>query len=168
MRRITQNIKSTFKARELLIKRKFYECIELCNAQIASTPNDFYSFYYRGQSKTHLKLYDEAIEDFEKALVNADKNSFKKLMLTEKQEVEVRIANIYRRQRKTDKALEILEKLIKDHPKYSGGYTEKAGILSDIAQYQSALDAINIAIQHSPKDKKLIDFRAELINFMTN
>jgi tetratricopeptide (TPR) repeat protein len=168
LRKLIQNIKSTSKARQLLEKQKFYDCIELCNTQIESTPNDFYSFYYRGQCKTHLKLYDEAIEDFEKALINADKNAFQKLMLEEKQKVEVRIANIYRRQRETEKALERLEKLINNYPKFSGGYTEKAGILSDQGNFQLALDNINMAIKHSPKDEKLIDFRAELIYFMTS
>ncbi|WP_057938790.1 tetratricopeptide repeat protein [Algoriphagus resistens] len=168
MIKVIQNIKSASKARELLEEQKFYDCIELCNTQIESSPNDYYSFYYRGQCKTHLKLYDEAIEDFEKALVNADKNVFQKLMLEEKQKIEVLIANIYRRQRKTDKALERLEKLINDHPQFSGGYAEKAGILSDQGHFQLALDYINMSIKHSPKDKKLIVFRAELIKFITS
>ena len=99
------------------------------------TPNDFYSFYYRGQRKTHLKLYDEALKDFNEAFINADKNTFPKLMKEEKKEVEIRIANIYRRQGKTEHALEVLEILIKKYPKYSGAYTEKAGILSDLGQY---------------------------------
>ncbi|WP_323758296.1 tetratricopeptide repeat protein [Roseivirga sp.] len=168
MRKIIQNIKSASKAREFLTEKKFYECIDLCNMQIELTPNDFYSFYYRGQCKTHLKLYDEALKDFNEALINADKNAFPKLMKEEKQEVEIRIANIYRRQRKTENALEVLEILIKKNPKYSGAYTEKAGILSDLGQYQAALDNINLAINYSPNDKKLINFRAKLINYMTN
>ena len=168
MRKVIQNIKSVSKAYELLVERKFYECIDLCNTQIESTPNDFYSFYYRGQCKICLKLYDEAIEDLETALINADKNAFQRLMSEEKQKAEVLIANIYRRQRKTEKALERLEKLIKEHPKFSGGYAEKAGILSDLRQYQLALDSINMAIQHSPKDKNLANFRAELISFLTS
>ncbi|MBS4071656.1 MAG: hypothetical protein KGZ90_10035 [Algoriphagus sp.] len=166
MRRVIKKIKSITKARKLLAERNFYECIELCNSQIKSTPNDFYSFYYRGQCKTQLKLYDEAIQDFQEALVNADKNAFPNFMKELKQEIGVRIVNIYRRQRMTEKALCYLDILIQQYPKYSGGFTERAGILSDMGQYQLALDNINIAIKHSPKDKKLIDFRAELINFM--
>ncbi|WP_425638265.1 tetratricopeptide repeat protein [Algoriphagus yeomjeoni] len=168
MRKVIQNIKSASKARQLLQEQKFYDCIELCNTQIESTPNDFYSFYYRAQCKTHLKLYDEAIQDFEEALVNADKNAFPNFMKELKQEIGVRIVNIYRRQRMTEKALGYLDILIQQYPKYSGGFTERAGILSDMGQYQLALDNINIAIKHSPKDKKLIDFRAELINFITS
>ena len=168
MRKFFQNIKSASKARALLYEQKFYDCIEVCNSQIESTPNDFYSFYYRGQCKTHLKLYDEALKDFEIALINADKNAFPKLMSEKKHEIGVRMANIYRRQRKTKEALEQLEKLIKDHPNLSGGYTEKAGILADLGQHDLALENINLAIKLSPKDKKLIDFRAELINFLTS
>ena len=89
-------------------------------------------------------------------------------MSEEKHEIGVRMANIYRRQWKTKEALEQLEKLIKDHPNLSGGYTEKAGILADLGQHDLALENINLAIKLSPKDKKLIDFRAELINFLTS
>lgn len=89
-------------------------------------------------------------------------------MKKEKHEIGVRIANIYRRQRKTKEALDQLEKLIKDHPNLPGGYTEKAGILADLGQHHLALDNINLAIELSPKDKKLLDFRAELINYLTS
>jgi tetratricopeptide (TPR) repeat protein len=167
MRRVIENIKFLSKARELLAWGKFYDCIELCNKQIESTPNDFYSFFYRGQCKTQLKLYDEAIKDFEIALINADKNVFPKSILEEKLQAEIRIANIYRRQRKTEKALEGLDQIIKNHPNYSAAYIEMAGILADIGKYELALDNINSAIKISPKDKKLIDFRADLVYFMT-
>ena len=167
MKRVIQNIKFASKARELLAEAKFYDCIELCNTQIESIPNDFYSFFYRGQCKTQLKLYDEAIKDFEIALINADKNVFPKSILEEKLQAEIRIANIYRRQRKTEKALEELDQIIKNHPIYSAAYIEKAGILADMGKYELALDNINSAIKISPKDKKLIDFRADLVYFMT-
>jgi tetratricopeptide (TPR) repeat protein len=150
------------------VNEKFHECIDLCNRQIELTPNDFFSFYYRGQCNTNLKLYDDALEDFNMALTNGSKNSFPKMVQDRMEEVEIRIANILRRKRDYKDALKSLERTIETYPKSSGAFIEKAGILSDLNRFEEALDNVNVAITLSPKNKNLLDFKTDLINIISS
>lgn len=84
-----------------------------------------------------------------------------------KQDVEFRVANIFRLERKYDLALEQLDLLIKEYPDYMNGYKEKAGIYCDMGNLRYALDSVNQGLKYNPKDQELLEFRKLLVYDLT-
>lgn len=142
-------------------------CIANCSKLIESLETDFFGYYYRGLCHVKLKFFEEAISDFETSKVNLAKNRFPTLMKEFKQDVELRIANVFRLERKYGLALNKLNLLIEEYPDYVSAYKEKAGIYADMDDSKSALDAVNHGLKHRPRDQELQEFRKLLIYNLT-
>ncbi|RIW17453.1 hypothetical protein D0X99_06935 [Algoriphagus lacus] len=142
-------------------------CISNCNVLIESMENDFFGYYYRGLCNIKLRFFEEALSDLEKSKINLMKNKFPKLMKEYNQDVELRIANLFRKERKYNLALKRIDLLLKEYPDYLNGYKEKAGIQTDMDNLQSALDSVNQGLLNSPKDQELLKFRKTLIYSLT-
>lgn len=135
----------------------------MANELTSSQENDFFGFYYRGICNTEFKYFDEALDDLESALVNLKKNKFPKIM----EEYELRIAHVFRLQRKYSTALERLDNLINHYPKYVFAYKSKAEILVDMDELNSALETVNQGLAEHPTDKELLNLRNSLVYDLT-
>lgn len=171
---LTSNIKGTYKqwkllqqVHELCAERKWLECISLANELTSAQENDFFGFYYKGLCNTELKLFDEALESFESALVNLKKNRFPKIMEEYEQETELRIAHVFRLQRRYSISLERLDKLINQYPKYAFAYKSKAGIQVDTDELRCALETVNQGLAQQSNDPELLKLRNSLIYDLT-
>lgn len=151
----------------LCVERNWLECISLAHELSSAQENDFFGFYYRGICNTEFKLLDEALEDFQFALINLKKNKFPKLMEEYEQETELRIAHIFRLQRKYPIALARLDKLINHYPKYASAYKSKAGIQIDINELKNALETVNHGLVQNPHDEELVNIRKYLVYDLT-
>ena len=148
-------------------KKNWLRCIAHCNELIESVENDFFGYYYRGLCNVKLKLLKEAIQDLKLSRTNLRKNSFPRLMIEYEQDVELRIANIFRLERNYGSALAKLDELLEKYPKYVNGYKEKAGIYTDMNDLNSALDSVNQGLKHNSNDKELQMFKKFLIYDLT-
>jgi tetratricopeptide (TPR) repeat protein len=152
---------------KLYSEKKWLDCISLANELTSAQENDFFGFYYRGICNTEFKFFDDALNDFESALVNLKKNKFPEIMEEYEQETELRIAHVFRLQRKYYTALERLDNLINHHPKYAFPYKSKAGIQVDMDELQSALETANQGLAEKPYDKELENLRNSLVYDLT-
>ena len=156
---VYQQWKRLQEVHKLYTERKWLDCISLANELTSTQENDFFGFYYRGICNTESKFFDEALDDFESALVNLKKNRFPKIMEEYEQETKLRIAHVFRLQRKHTMALERLNKLINNHPKYIFAYKSKAGIQVEINELNNALDTVNQGLKRHPNDTELQNLR---------
>ena len=145
-----------------MVNKDWIGGMNLCNQLIQLSDYDFFGFYYRGQCNVKLKLFEEAISDFEVSLVNLEKNLFPNIMKEYKLEVTLRIANVFRLTRKYDQALNKIDELLSEYPDYSRGHKEKAGILSDKGDLNSALKSANQGLKLNPDDQELERFKNSL------
>ena len=173
---LTSDLKGTYaqwkklqQVHQLCIEGRWLECISLSNELTSAQENDFFGFYYKGLCNTKLKFFEEALDNFELALINLKKNRFPKIMEEYKKETELRIAHVFRLQRKYLIALGRLDKLIKQYPKYTFAYKSKAGIQLDMDKLQDALETVDQGLSHHPKDLELQKLRNSLVyNLTTN
>jgi tetratricopeptide (TPR) repeat protein len=152
---------------KLCSERNWLDCISLANELTSTNENDFFAFYYRGVCNTEFKFFDEALIDFESALINLKKNKFPKIMEEYEQETEVRIAHIFRLERNYLSALERLDRLINRYPKCAFAYKSKAGIQVDMNELQKALETTNKGLAEHPNDKELLSLRNSLVYDLT-
>ena len=150
---IYQQWKKLQQVHKLAAKHEWYDVLSQANELTEGQENDFFGYYYKGIGNTELKLFDEAFENFEIALVNVKKNRFPKFVEEYQQEIELRLANLFRSQRMYEPALERLNQLIERYPKYLAAYKSKAGIYIDLEQLQRALDTTNEGLRHHPTDQ---------------
>ena len=153
---------------ELCSNKEWLACSALTNDLIKKSSNDFFGHYYKGICLTELRLYEDALESFKIALKNVYKNVFPKIMLEFEQETLLRIAHVYRLQRKYDIALERLSDLIVKHPSYMFAYRSKAGIYIDLNNDSQALETVNLGLKQAPKDEELLNTRKQLIYYLTS
>ncbi len=165
---IYQQWKKLQQVHKLAAKREWHEMLSLANELTEGQENDIFGYYYKGIGNTELKLFEEALENFELALVNLKKNRFPKIMEEYEQETELRIAHLFRLQRMYEPALERLNVLINKHPKYLAAYKSKAGIYIDLEQLQNALDTTNEGLSHYPTDQEFLKLRGSLIYDLTS
>ena len=158
---ILQKVEKQFQRKDWL------RCITHCNELIESIENDFFGYYYRGLCNVKLKLLKEAKLDLELSRKNLQIGRFPRLMSEYEQDVELRIANIFRLERNYVSALAKLNELLEKRPKYVNGYKEKAGIYTDMNDLKSALDSVNQGLKHNPDDMELHEFRKFLIYDLT-
>jgi tetratricopeptide (TPR) repeat protein len=168
------NIKGTYtqwkrlqQVHKLYTDRQWLECISLANELTSTQENDFFGFYYKGLCNTELKLLDEALNNFESALVNLRKNRFPWIMEEYLKETELRIAHVFRLQREYPMALERLNKLINQYPKYVFAFKSKAGVQVDIDELRNALETVNQGLSHNPNDTELQRLRNSLVYDLT-
>jgi len=147
---------------DLMVNEDWIGSMSRCNQLIQLADYDFFGFYYRGQCNVKLKLLEEAISDFEISLVNLERNRFPSLMKEYKLEVKLRIANVFRLTRKYDQALSKIDELLSEYPDYAGGHKERAGILSDKGDFNSALKSANLGLKLNPGDQELESFKNDL------
>lgn len=83
------------------------------------------------------------------------------------QETELRIAHVFRLQRKYSMALERLDKLINQYPKYAFAYKSKAGNQFDMDEPWNALKTANQGLAEHPNDKELVNLRNYLVYDLT-
>ena len=171
---LTSNIRKTYKQWKLLqeihglcVERKWLECISLADKLTSVQENDFFFFYYKGLCNTELKFLEEALNNFESALVNLRKNKFPEVMDEYEQETELRIAHVFRLQRKYATALKRLDKLVNKYPNYVYSYKSKAGIQVDMDEMQNALETVNQGLAKHPNDLELLKLRNSLIYNLT-
>ena len=164
---VYQQWKTLEQIHKLCSENNWLDCISLANELISAHKNDFFGFYYRGLCNTEFKFFDEALKDFESALINLEKNRFPMIIKEYELETELRIAHIFRLQRKYSTALERLDKLINQHPKYAFAYKAKAGIQVDMNELQDALDTANQGLAERQNDKELLNLRNALVNDLT-
>ncbi len=171
---LTSTIKGTYRqwkrlqrVHELCTKREWLDCISLANELTLAQENDFFGYYYKGICNTELKLFEDALTDFEDALVNLHKNMFPKIMEEYEQETELRIAHVFRLQRMYPTALERLDKLIEKYPNYVSAYKSKAGIQIDTDELRSALETVNQGLSQHPNDQELQKLRNSLVYDLT-
>jgi tetratricopeptide (TPR) repeat protein len=147
----------------LYSEKKWLESISLANEMIGSMEDDFYGFYYRGLCNFQLKFFEEAIEDFKRAIANAEKNKFPKVMQESIFDCNLRIAMVHRVQRNYDLALELIDSAIKLFPDSIDGHILKAHIYQDIGRTIDALDSINSGLMVKPKNSDLLKFKDNLV-----
>jgi tetratricopeptide (TPR) repeat protein len=147
----------------LYSEKKWLESIALANEMVISMEDDFYGFYYRGLCHFQLKFFEEAIEDFKRAIANAEKNTFPKLMQESIFDCNLRIAMVHRVQRNYDLALELIDSAIKLFPDSIDGHILKAHIYQDLGRTIDALDSINSGLIVKPKNSDLLKFKDNLV-----
>ncbi|MEQ8546338.1 MAG: hypothetical protein RIC03_00415 [Cyclobacteriaceae bacterium] len=152
---------------KLVVEHKWLECIGLAKEVSNGQENDFYGEYYQGICHTQLKFYDEAIENFEAALLNIQKNKIQWTVTEYEQEAQLRLAHVHRLQRRYDKATELLDELIKTHPRYANAYQSKAGIQIDQKDFQGALVTANFGLDQLPNHEELTDLRNSMVYELT-
>jgi len=99
--------------------------------------------------------------------VNLKKNRFPKIIEEYERETELRIAHLFRLQRKYEPALELLNQLIDEYPKYLAAYKSKAGIYLDKEELQPALETTNEGLRYHPADEELLKLRTSLVYDLT-
>jgi tetratricopeptide (TPR) repeat protein len=147
----------------LYLEEKWLESISLANEMLISMDNDFYGFYYRGLCNFQLKFFEEAIEDFNRAIVNAEKNRFPKLMREWIFDCNLRIAMVHSVQRNYDLALELINSAIILFPDFIDGHILKAHIYQDLGRTIDALDSNNSGLIVKPKNSDLLKFKDNLV-----
>ncbi|WP_192348626.1 M48 family metallopeptidase [Algoriphagus sp. Y33] len=167
LKRVSQQWRRLQQVHKLCSERKWLDCISLAKELTSAQENDFFGFYYQGICNTEFKFFDEALSDFESALINLKKNKFPKIMEEYEQETELRIAHVFRLQRKYSIALERLDKLINQYPKYAFAYKSKAGIQIDMDKLQNALETANQGLSEQPNDEGLVNLRNSLVYDLT-
>jgi tetratricopeptide (TPR) repeat protein len=167
LNRVGQQWRRLQQVHNLCSERNWLDCISLANELTSAQENDFFGFYYRGICNTELKFFDQALNDFESALINLKKNRFPKIMEEYEQETELRIAHVFRLQRRYSMALERLDKLINQYPKYAFAYKAKAGIQVDMDELWKALETANQGLAEYPSDKELVKLRNSLVYDLT-
>jgi tetratricopeptide (TPR) repeat protein len=147
----------------LYSEKKWLESISLANEMVISMEDDFYGFYYRGLCNFQLKFFQEAIEDFKRAIANTEKNKFPKVMQESIFDCNLRIAMVHMVQRNYDLALELIDSAIKLFPDSIDGHTLKAQIYQDLGRTIDALDSINSGLIVKPKNSDLLKFKDNLV-----
>lgn len=147
----------------LYSEKKWLESIALANEMVISMEDDFYGFYYRGLCNFQLKFFEEAIEDFKRAIANAEKNKFPGVMRESIFDCNLRIAMVHRVQRNYDLALELIDSAIQLFPDSIDGHILKAHIYQDLGRTIDALDSINSGLMVKPKNSDLLKFRDNLV-----
>lgn len=142
---------------KLYANKDWYGCIEGSNELIKQMNNDFFGFYYRGLANVELKLFDEAISDFEVSLVNLEKNRFPAIMQDYKRDVNFRITWVFRLQRKYSEALEHINSTLTNFPNYVDAYRLKADIYEDLGELENSLNAIETGLNSEPANSELLD-----------
>ncbi|MEM8940201.1 MAG: tetratricopeptide repeat protein [Bacteroidota bacterium] len=155
------------KVHNLLVEKKWIECSGLANELSKEQENDFFGSFYQGICNTQLKFYEEAIENFELALINIKKNKFPRIIAEYEQETKLRIAHVYRLQRNYNEAIKHSDELIAQHPKYVAGYQLKAGIQIDLDNFQEALDTADSGLGQLPNHSELLELRNSLVYQLT-
>lgn len=164
---IYKNVKLLQQVHELCADSKWIECVELCNELISSFDNDFFGYYYRGICNTHFKFFEEAIQDFECATVNAKKNRFPKTMKELEDDAKLRIAHVFRLQRNYTEALLRIDELINHSPEYSPAYISRAGIHTDTNNLLEALDTVNQGLSRFANNNDLRHLKRQLVYDIT-
>ena len=139
--------------------KDWYGCIEGSNELIEQMNNDFFGFYYRGLANIELKLFDEAISDFEVSLVNLEKNRFRAVMQDYKRDANYRITWVFRLQRKYSEALKRINSTIEQFPNYVGAYKLKADIYEDLGELKNSLNAIETGLNSEPRNHELLEYK---------
>lgn len=147
----------------LYSEKKWLESISLANEMVISMEDDFYGFYYRGLCNFQLKFFEEAIEDFKRAIANAEKNKFPGVMRESIFDCNLRIAMVHRVQRNYDLALGLIDSAIKLFPHSIEGHILKAQIYQDLEMTIDALDCINSGLIVKPKNSDLLKFKDNLV-----
>lgn len=148
--------------------KAYLNCISNCHLMIELIENDFFGYYYRGLCYLKLKFFQEALSDMETAYCNQKKNRFPKLMEEYSRDVELRIANIFRLQRKYGLAIEKLNDLLSRNPDFVNGYIEMVGVYMDIEDPKSALQVVNQGLLQYPNNQDLKDAQSNLIYYSTS
>lgn len=170
-----RKLKKVYKHRQILrivqkqyASKAYLNCISNCHLMIELIENDFFGYYYRGLCYLKLKFFQEALSDMETAYCNQKKNRFPKLMEEYSRDVELRIANIFRLQRKYGLAIEKLNDLLRRHPHYVNGYTEMVGVYMDMEDPESALQVVNQGLLRYPNNQHLQEAHSKLIYYSTS
>ncbi|MEP4531630.1 MAG: tetratricopeptide repeat protein [Cyclobacteriaceae bacterium] len=151
----------------LVVEQKWLECIGLAKELSSGQENDIHGEYYQGICHTQLKFYEEAITNFEKALLNIQKNKIHWAVTEYEEEARLRLAHVYRLQRKYEKATELLDQLIATHPKYVNAYQSKAGIQIDQNDFNGALRTANMGLSQLPNHQELLELRNSMVYELT-
>ncbi|MEQ8238465.1 MAG: tetratricopeptide repeat protein, partial [Cyclobacteriaceae bacterium] len=100
-------------------------------------------------------------------LLNIQKNKIQWTVTEYEQEAQLRLAHVHRLQRRYDKATELLDELIKTHPRYANAYQSKAGIQIDQKDFQGALVTANFGLDQLPNHEELTDLRNSMVYELT-
>lgn len=144
---------------KLYANKDWFGCIEGSNELIELMNTDFFGYYYRGLANIELKLFDEAISDFEVSLVNLDKNRFPAVMQDYKRDANYRITWVYRLQRKYSEALERINLTLSEFPDYVGAHKLKADIYEDLGELENSLNAVKIGLNTEPRNPELLEYK---------
>lgn len=161
--KVNKQLKKLHAIEKMYLEKKWLESMSLANEMIDSMEDDFYGFYYRGLCNFQLKFFEEAIEDFKRAIANAEKNKFPGVMRESIFDCNLRIAMVHRVQRNYDLALELINSAIILFPDFIDGHILKAHIYQELGRTIDALDSINSGLMVKPKNSDLLKFRDNLV-----
>lgn len=161
--KVNKQLKKLHAIEKMYLEKKWLESMSLANEMIDSMEDDFYGFYYRGLCNFQLKFFEEAIEDFKRAIANAEKNKFPGVMRESIFDCNLRIAMVHRVQRNYDLALELIDSAIQLFPDSIDGHILKAHIYQDLGRTIDALDSINSGLMVKHKNSDLLKFRDNLV-----
>ena len=126
------------------------QAIEIDNRSPLENKDDIFGYENYHKVKVRflfrLKREKEAYSLIEKKLKSGD------LTLQDK-------AQIYRMNRKFEKAIEIYDNLIEDNPEDLSLYEEKAQILSNFSKYEESNEIYNFLIEKSKNKRKYLHYR---------
>ena len=97
----------------------------------------FVPYRFRGNAEFSNKNYEKAVEYYEKALIQGEKDLLMMQLMT----------SSYINIEQFDKALEISEKMIKEDPQYFSGYFRKGFSLMFLGRFVEAITSYNKALE---------------------
>jgi tetratricopeptide (TPR) repeat protein len=131
---------------------EFAKAAERLSSALKNDPQDLNSMQYLALSEYNLKQYPSAIEHLEKVTSAKKNDAFLFTVL----------ANIYRDNNQSDRAIENYQKAIVANGAYMNAYNNLATVLRSLGRIPEAREAINNGLKKEPANSALLQLKAQL------
>jgi len=124
-----------------ILKGDFKKVIDICNEALKVEPN-FVVFYTRGYAYAELNKYEQAIEDFSKAI---ELNPALAVAYYDR-------GNAYADLNKYERAIKDYEKAIELNPDFAEAYNNRGNAYMELNKYEQAIKDYDKAIELNPNE----------------
>lgn len=175
MRRLFENLKKgidQWRNIELIKKLhksgQYLESNSICNKIIVLWPNSFYGYYYRGLNNEKLKLFKEAITDFEIAEVKLHNDKRKNLLDYYFAVIPLNLSHVHFKNQDIPNALQNVDRAIAIDTKSVEALNWRSTMKEDLNDIKGAIEDINEGLKRKPNNKGLIEKRNQLTYILTS
>jgi tetratricopeptide (TPR) repeat protein len=149
---------NTTRAYRYIVRKKPNQAIKILDKEIATKPNDYWAYFYRGVAYSQLKDNNKAISNYSQS-IEINPNCYYAYLNR---------SLCYRNINKNALAIEDINKVISLKPKMYCAYVRRGNLYQDLKKNQKAISDYEKALSLQPKRWEALLCKADILYEMGN